>query len=100
MQVIGRVDYLDLDSSRLRNGCNEQLVSGLSCTTAGRRPQVASSSAARRTDWLRRLYAVLLITRMPHRGRAAGGNGRTDNHLSDRSTSAALASIPCRLASN
>ena len=34
IQVIGRVDYLDLDSSRLRNGCTNDFLTGLSCTTA------------------------------------------------------------------
>ena len=34
VQVIGRVDYLDLDSSTLRNGCTNNFVTGLSCTTA------------------------------------------------------------------
>ena len=33
-QVIGRVDYLDLDSDRLRSGCTNNFVTGLSCTTA------------------------------------------------------------------
>jgi phosphate-selective porin OprO/OprP len=34
-QVIGRVDYLDLDSKKLRNGCTNNFVTGLSCTVAG-----------------------------------------------------------------
>ena len=34
VQVIGRVDYLDLDSSKLRSGCTNNFVTGLSCTTA------------------------------------------------------------------
>lgn len=34
-QVIGRVDYLDLDSSKLRNGCTNNFVTGLTCTVAG-----------------------------------------------------------------
>ena len=34
VQVIGRFDYLDLDSSRLRSGCTNNFVTGLSCTTA------------------------------------------------------------------
>ena len=31
-QVIGRIDYLDLDSSKLKNGCTNNFVTGLSCT--------------------------------------------------------------------
>ena len=34
VQVIGRVDYLDLDSGKLRSGCTNNFVTGLSCTTA------------------------------------------------------------------
>ena len=34
VQVIGRVDYLDLDSGKLRGGCTNNFVTGLSCTTA------------------------------------------------------------------
>jgi phosphate-selective porin OprO/OprP len=33
-QVIGRVDYLDLDSNKLKNGCTNNFVTGLSCTTS------------------------------------------------------------------
>jgi phosphate-selective porin OprO/OprP len=31
-QIIGRVDYLDLDSSKLHEGCTNNFVTGLSCT--------------------------------------------------------------------
>ena len=34
VQVIGRVDYLDLDSGKLRSGCTNNFVTGLGCTTA------------------------------------------------------------------
>jgi phosphate-selective porin OprO/OprP len=34
-QVIGRLDYLDLDSSKLKNGCTNNFVTGLSCTVSG-----------------------------------------------------------------
>lgn len=34
-QVIGRADYLDLDSGKLRNGCTNNFVTGLSCTVSG-----------------------------------------------------------------
>jgi phosphate-selective porin OprO/OprP len=34
IQLIGRVDYLDLDSSALRGGCTNNFVTGASCTTA------------------------------------------------------------------
>jgi phosphate-selective porin OprO/OprP len=34
-QVIGRADYLDLDSSKLKNGCTNNFVTGLSCTVSG-----------------------------------------------------------------
>ncbi len=34
-QIIGRVDYLDLDSKKLKQGCTNNFVTGLSCTTAG-----------------------------------------------------------------
>lgn len=34
VQLIGRVDYLDLDSAKLRSGCTNNFVTGLSCTTA------------------------------------------------------------------
>jgi phosphate-selective porin OprO and OprP len=34
-QVIGRLDYLDLDSKKLKNGCTNNFVTGLSCTVAG-----------------------------------------------------------------
>ena len=34
-QVIGRVDYLDLDSSKLKTGCTNNFLTGLTCTTAG-----------------------------------------------------------------
>ena len=33
-QVIGRVDYLDLDSNKLKGGCTNNFVTGLTCTTA------------------------------------------------------------------
>ena len=33
-QIIGRVDYLDLDSSKLKTGCTNNFVTGLTCTTA------------------------------------------------------------------
>ncbi|MCY7339369.1 MAG: OprO/OprP family phosphate-selective porin [Sphingomonas bacterium] len=33
-QIIGRVDYLDLDSSKLRGGCTNNFVTGAACTTA------------------------------------------------------------------
>ena len=34
IQLIGRVDYLDLDSAKLRSGCTNNFVTGLTCTTA------------------------------------------------------------------
>ena len=34
VQVIGRIDYLDLDSGKLRSGCTNNFLTGLSCTTA------------------------------------------------------------------
>ena len=34
VQVIGRLDYLDLDSAKLRSGCTNNFVTGLACTTA------------------------------------------------------------------
>jgi phosphate-selective porin OprO/OprP len=34
-QIIGRLDYLDLDSSKLKNGCTNNFVTGLSCTVSG-----------------------------------------------------------------
>ncbi|MEO6435894.1 MAG: porin [Tepidisphaeraceae bacterium] len=33
-QIIGRVDYLDLDSNKLKGGCTNNFVTGLTCTTA------------------------------------------------------------------
>ena len=33
VQIIGRVDYLDLNSGKLRNGCANNFVTGLSCIT-------------------------------------------------------------------
>ncbi|MEO6114196.1 MAG: porin [Sphingomicrobium sp.] len=33
-QIIGRVDYLDLDSDKLKGGCTNNFVTGLTCTTA------------------------------------------------------------------
>ncbi len=35
IQLIGRVDYLDLDSSKLKGGCTNNFLTGLTCTTAG-----------------------------------------------------------------
>ncbi|MBA3668170.1 MAG: hypothetical protein H0W65_10685 [Sphingomonas sp.] len=34
IQVIGRADYLDLDSRKLKTGCTNNFVTGLTCTTA------------------------------------------------------------------
>ena len=34
-QLIGRLDYLDLDSNKLKEGCTNNFVTGLSCTVSG-----------------------------------------------------------------
>ena len=46
VQLNGRVDYLDLDSSKLRNGCTNNFVTGRCTAAASRRARAASSSAS------------------------------------------------------